>query len=233
MTWGKMKAFSMQPIFTGMNIQENVNRADSLMKAGLSYNPFIWEPYREIDPDAYIRDRFVQTDHQNVTTDHSFYLNYALLDGYFMSGLGIGSEWEERNPEKFGPGERHLPFRNSRLIPYLRQGEWKRTSYSEKHPELASSGEDENYLYQTLSSDILVNGSFNINSTSVDAWASQLTAMKEDIIENRIVSDNIELDVDETPVFRFTDYSNRESPTPSVITFENPSWNPLQLVQSI
>ena len=61
--------------------------------------------------------------------------------------------------------------------------------------------EDENYLYQTLSSDILVNGSFNVNSTSVDAWASQLTAMKEDIIENRIVSDNIDLDVDETPVF--------------------------------
>ena len=88
--------------------------------------------------------------------------------------------------------------------------------------------EDENYLYQTLSSDILVNGSFNVNSTSVDAWASQLTAMKEDIIENRIVSDNIELDVDETPVFRFTDYSNRESPTPPVIPFENPSWNTLR-----
>ena len=55
-----MKAFSMQPIFPGMNIQENVDKADSLMKSGLPYNPFIWEPYREIDPDAYIRDRFVQ-----------------------------------------------------------------------------------------------------------------------------------------------------------------------------
>ena len=65
-----------------------------LQNAGLALQSIHLGTLQEIDPDAYIRDRFVQTDHQNVTTDHSFYLNYALLDGYFMSGLGIGSEWE-------------------------------------------------------------------------------------------------------------------------------------------
>lgn len=226
-TWGKMKAFSMQPVFggAGMDIKGNIQKAKELMQAGLSYNPFVWEPYRDADEDAYIRDRFIQNDHQNITLDHSFYLNYALLDGYFMSGLGIGSEWKEADPKEFSPGDRYLPYRNSRLIPYLREAEWKTTSYSDKDKDAATS--DNDFRYQTLSSDLLVDGAFNVNSTSVDAWASQLTSMKKEMLESRLVSDNINLKEDETPVFRFTDYSNRE-PNPPVIPFENPSWNTLR-----
>ena len=89
-TWGKMKGFSMQPKFPGMNIPENISIAQELQNAGLGYNPFIWLPHREISYDDPIREKFVNHDHQNVTLDHSFYLNYGLLDGYFVSGLGIG-----------------------------------------------------------------------------------------------------------------------------------------------
>ena len=30
-----------------------------------------------------------QNEHQNTTLDHSYYANRALLDGFFMSGLGM------------------------------------------------------------------------------------------------------------------------------------------------
>ena len=34
-TWGKMKAFSMQPIFPGMDIRANIATANDLQNAGL------------------------------------------------------------------------------------------------------------------------------------------------------------------------------------------------------
>ncbi len=202
-TWGKMKGFSMQPKFPGMNIPENISIAQELQNAGLGYNPFIWLPHREISYDDPIREKFVNHDHQNVTLDHSFYLNYGLLDGYFVSGLGIGqaqggsAEWEEANPDFFDPGIRFLPFRNPRLIPYFREVDWKNTKYAEKSPDLASAGTDLEYRYQTLSSDLLVDGAFNVNSTSVDAWASQLSSLRGQDIEGATIASN------ETPIPRF------------------------------
>ena len=120
-----------------------------------------------------------------------------------MSGLGIGqalggsAEWEEANPDFFDPGIRFLPFRNPRLIPYFREAEWKTTKYAEKSPELASAGSDQEYRYQTLSSDLLVDGAFNVNSTSVDAWASQLSSLQGHKIEGATMASN------ETPIPRF------------------------------
>ena len=211
-TWGKMKAFSMQPIFPGMDIRANIATAKDLQNAGLPYNPFIWEPMREISYDDPIREKFVNNDHQNITLDHSFYLNYSLMDGYFTSGLGIGSEWDLLLPEEFEPGSRFLPFRNPRLLPYLRDGEWIETGYAEKSPQLASAGSDSQYRYQTLAGDLLVDGTFNINSTSVDAWASQLASLRGKPIEGLVVPQ------DETPVLRFQDYTDIE---------EN-SWNQIR-----
>ena len=36
-----------------------------------------------------------QSEHQNTTVDHSYYANRALLDGYFMSGVGRG-DWQAK-----------------------------------------------------------------------------------------------------------------------------------------
>ena len=71
-------------------------------------------------------------------------------------------------PEFFDPGIRYLPFRNPRLFPYFRQAEWKETSYSEKSED-APTGSDNDFRFQTLAADLLVDGTFNVNSTSVDA----------------------------------------------------------------
>ena len=43
-----MKAFSMQPEFPGMDIPRNIGIAQKLQNVGLTYNPFIWLPHREI-----------------------------------------------------------------------------------------------------------------------------------------------------------------------------------------
>lgn len=203
-TWGKMKAFDEVPVFGSMNVQENIDNANTWLKDGARYNFFPWEN-KNISYDDPIRDTYVGKDHQNVTLDHSFYFNYALLDGYFMSGLGIGSEWDEEDRGLFEPGNRYLPYRNPRLIPYIRNGEWVVTGYSDKNEELAATGSDSDYRYQTLAGDLLVNGQFNVNSTSVDAWASLLSAFRGQAIQGASV------DQEETPVPRFLEYKSSNS----------------------
>ena len=80
-----------------------------------------------------MRDKEVAQEHENVTLDHSFLNNLALLDGFFLSGLGIDNEaeigrdglvefWSRKDVEDFAPGYRHRPYRNPRIIPYLRNG---------------------------------------------------------------------------------------------------------------
>ena len=39
-----------------------------------------------------VRNVDAQSEHQNTTLDHSYYVNRALLDGFFMSGVGHQSK---------------------------------------------------------------------------------------------------------------------------------------------
>ena len=41
----------------------------------------------------------MQLSHQNITIDHSFYLNRSLLDGYFLSGYNAQPTATSENPE--------------------------------------------------------------------------------------------------------------------------------------
>ena len=38
--------------------------------------------------------------------------------------------------------------------------------------------ENDMYQYQTIAGDLLIDGAFNVNSTSVDAWVAHLTALR-------------------------------------------------------
>ena len=65
-------------------------------------------------------------------------------------------------------------------IPYLRDNDLSETSYGKLRndvSELSIAGE-KTYRFQTLAADLLLEGAFNINSTSVDAWISQLSALR-------------------------------------------------------
>ena len=186
-----------------------------------------------------------QINHQNTTYDHSFYLNRAMLDGFFLSGMksnstGAGNNHSEESSTMVG--QRYRPFLwkttfdqesvkegnrtllidkvkftplnpvnasmdsnisgNPRLIAYKRNGYWKdtKTQYDSRN---AASG----YSYQTTAGDLLLEGAFNINSTSVDAWIAQLSSLRG------LSPKGVTVNADETPVVRFlneTSYANNK-----------------------
>jgi hypothetical protein len=199
-TWGRMRAISKEVESTRFNIQHN-ELNDKLWNDALStaspwkyeiakMNLFFDGTGRGYGP---VRDENAQIDHQNTTVDHSFYTNRALLDGFFMTG--VKKKWDnsalalkENEMSKYfehlmGDKDKvtvtYPPFRNTRLKLFFENGVARETRFSEK-----TSGslvaEDNILRYQTMAADLLIEGSFNINSTSVDAWISQLSAMKGD-----------------------------------------------------
>ena len=88
---------------------------------------------------------------------------------------------------------------NHRLVAYLRNNLWEsaQTSFGERSKEKGfSTTKDSDYRYHTLAADILLDGAFNINSTSVDAWVAQLSSLRGLAVENANVGS------EETPVIR-------------------------------
>ena len=71
------------------------------------------------------------------------------------------------------------------------------TEYDQKISNKVGNQKNEELRYQTLAADLLLEGSFNINSTSVNSWIAHLTALKGIKIPGSSISSN------ETPFPRF------------------------------
>jgi len=215
--WGKVRNIEREAIFTSDWIQDGIDIGRAMAKEG---SDDIWQAiwnsadgkFNCLDEYGLIRSKNNSKNHQNVTLDFSFYLNRALLDGYFLSGIGNGNDSALKDMPDLDPQlghTRYKPFRNSRLLPYYRDGGWQGTEHAK--------GED--FKYQTQASDLLVDGAFNVNSTSVDAWASQLTALRGLPVPGLDGSDAVSENM--TPVIRFTDYR-------AIDYKNNKSWNKLR-----
>ena len=120
------------------------------------------------------------------------------MDGFFLSGSSDVTDYNEEDlstmGEKFRPylwlPENGMPFNfskeielegNHRLIGYFRDNIWEdaNSSYGNKSRQRGlSQKNDSEYRYQTSAGDILLDGAFNINSTSKDAWAAQLSSLR-------------------------------------------------------
>jgi len=158
-----------------------------------------------------MNDSGSQFNHQNTTIDHSYYLNRALLDGFFLSGaVGNGNPAGE---DSMLEGQLYRPFvyddgngfkvGNHRYIAYMRHGDWNVSSYGSQSKELANStSQDDEFRYQSVAGDLLVNGAFNINSTSVDAWVTQLSSLRG-VKVKKANGNNLSMDANETAVVRF------------------------------
>lgn len=170
--WSRLRGISKQPKdVTTFNTKHNLTMAAhfNTIYGEFGYeNPFYkWLEKYDYDPlygvSLPMRDAAVGKDNQNTILDHSYFNNLALLDGFFMSGLGSGEALT------LGGGGltdgRIRPFRNNRLVPYFRDRQWDATDRADDQ------------RYQTLAGDLLAEGMFNVNSTSVDAWVSQLSAL--------------------------------------------------------
>ena len=117
-----------------------------------------------------------------VATDQSWMVNTALWDSWFLSGIVDGSgistsSWmkDSRSPRDqfmdLAKGERSL--RNKRFI-----------FHSSKTPdeaarELFSGSSFKNEAVNLLPKYLLVDGAFNVNSTSVEAWAALLGSVRD------------------------------------------------------
>jgi len=105
--------------------------------------------------------------------DHALLLNDALWDDYFVSsladqtrpGVSVGASLAD-NLQKLADGEE---LANARYMPHLSGG-----SVADLKTELeASDG------YLKAASHLMVDGIFNVNSTSVDAWHALFAGIRE------------------------------------------------------
>jgi hypothetical protein len=107
-----------------------------------------------------LRDAHSEVEHQNVTIDQSVYANETLFDGYYFSSVPteeVDSSFSQREIDD------NTPLRNGRLLYYRDKGQ---------SPEISELRAPE-----TANANLLVNGMFNINSTSVAAWMAQLASL--------------------------------------------------------
>ena len=209
--WTRFNSVKME-VDGSPNIQALVNEFNfSYQLPGGRYVPirlFPWNENRWNTGNGAIRDENAANDHQNVTYDHSYYANYTLFDGYFLTGHE-GDDYTTI-PNNIEPGERFLPFRNPRLVPYIRKdwvenGKWKLTEYDQRQLVKVGLSKNEDLRYQSLAGDILLEGAFNVNSTSVNAWVAHLTALKGIKVPGSSMSPN------ETPFPRFFDEIDENS----------------------
>ena len=110
--------------------------------------------------------------------DHSYLANQALWDDWFLSGIAPQTNGFSSNRAQkavatdFFSGIRKLPV--VRFVPELRGQEAAKiatTYFSGTYPSTAAT--------QAIASFIRVDGMFNVNSTSVEAWKSLLGSRKE------------------------------------------------------
>ena len=227
-SWGRVQSVTKKPTSDGgmLSVSKNMEDEESAIAfyknllgdevaRARGFNNFIeWniDPSQGFAPWRYWGAD--QLNHQNTTIDHSYYLNRALLDGYFLSGSKTGKDysnendtllgqrfrpflWDTASGQAFNPASHSDIVGNNRLVGYLRNGEWKDslTTYN-------SQDDEDDYRYQTIAGDLLLEGAFNVNSTSVDAWIAQLSSLRGLQIQ-RLDGSSAGVASNETPVVRF------------------------------
>ncbi len=126
-------------------------------------------------------DKVKQTDSQvspNELLDHSVLANHALYDRFYFSTFATrGSETPDTVFEKFMKGSTPLP--SQAFQPYRPGGK----SVADAKAELFAAGKPKEDAYKTAAEYQLIQGPFNVNSTSVQAWKAVLASMnKSEII---------------------------------------------------
>ncbi len=111
---------------------------------------------------------------KRLALDHSFLANQTLFDGYFLSTVPPANLpasttspafWTAFNAANTGTRltDRTTPFLNTRMTPYSMQSPGPVLSELRDMDKAAAN--------------LLLNGAFNVNSTSVDAWRSLLSSL--------------------------------------------------------
>ena len=109
--------------------------------------------------------------------DHSVLANYALYDRFYFSGItpmALPTGTKPANTVLTDFLDNRFPLLNQSLSPYLPTGKTKTDAVT----ELLSSGRPSATAYLRAAEYQMIKGAFNVNSTSVSAWAAVLGAMR-------------------------------------------------------
>lgn len=106
--------------------------------------------------------------------DHSVLANHALYDRFYFSTFGTrGSETPDAVFEKFMNGS--APLASQAFQPYLPAGK----TAAQAKAELFASGKPNGTAYKSAAEFQMIQGPFNVNSTSVQAWKAMLATMNK------------------------------------------------------
>ena len=122
-------------------------------------------------------DKVVETNPDITSTemlDHSVLANHALYDRFYFSNFGTrGSEKPDVVFDKFMNGGEPLALQA--FQPYLPAGKTAAAARS----ELFASGKPNGNAYKAAAEFQMIQGPFNVNSTSVQAWKAVLASMNK------------------------------------------------------
>ena len=110
--------------------------------------------------------------------DHSVLANHALYDRFYFSTFATrGTDKPDKVFEQFMNGT--APLASQSFQPYLPAG----TTAATAKADLFAAGKPKDNAYQTAAEYQMVQGPFNVNSTSVQAWKAVLASMnKSDVV---------------------------------------------------
>ncbi|MGE9290518.1 MAG: hypothetical protein ACQKBT_05990 [Puniceicoccales bacterium] len=143
--------------------------------------PMAWHPKGSGDSEALVDSA--------VHYDWSYLLNQSLFDRYYMSTAT--DTWLDESWQDWNTGDPLPELPNTRLI--LNNPEGTNLDATEWEAVLSSFDDAAAYM--------LINGAFNVNSTSVSAWAAQLAAFLNVDIETDEAG-TIPADGDHSPLVR-------------------------------
>lgn len=119
-------------------------------------------------------NRVVETGVTNYALlDHSVLANYALYDRFYFSTFApMGTKATNNVLNDFF--DNRFPLLKQSLAPYLPEGRTKQAAID----ELIASGRPTANAFRVAAEYQMVKGAFNVNSTSVSAWAALLASMR-------------------------------------------------------
>jgi hypothetical protein len=121
--------------------------------------------------------------------DHSFLANHALYDRFYFSTFATqGSDAPDTVFEEFMSGSR--PLASQAFMPYLPSGQTVATA---KEELFTPGGKPEDDAYRIAAEYQMVQGPFNVNSTSVQAWKAVLGAMNKSDITSLLTNGDLQL----------------------------------------
>jgi len=164
--------------------------------------------------------------------DHAYLANAALWDSWYFSSLAPQSvQPYASNPrtlqqvfDDFFPvlaSQPHTPLPNVRITPYRYTDESILRS-------LVSGNNPDADAHRRLAAHLMVDGAFNVNSTSVGAWKAMLASLRDHAIArlNPATTGGVSLqnlEARKTPVIGLLNPNGNES-TPSALIAEQEQW---------